>query len=55
MTRGNQRNDDRLKAQKKQGKNKGTQLENGETLAHRMESTAEIMRQKQLRANEVKK
>ncbi|KAI8578998.1 hypothetical protein K450DRAFT_244511 [Umbelopsis ramanniana AG] len=47
MTRGNQREQDRLKAQKKAGgKAKATTL-NGQSLKNKQESDADIMRRKQ--------
>ncbi|GAB5592494.1 hypothetical protein Unana1_07394 [Umbelopsis nana] len=47
MTRGNQREQDRLKNQKKQaGKAKATTL-NGQSLKNKQESDADIMRKKQ--------
>ncbi|CAO3687957.1 unnamed protein product [Umbelopsis ramanniana] len=46
MTRGNQREQDRLKAQKKQAKAKSTTL-NGQSLKNKQESDADIMRKKQ--------
>ncbi|KAH8549611.1 hypothetical protein BGW37DRAFT_501973 [Umbelopsis sp. PMI_123] len=54
MTRGNQREQDRLKNQKKQGnKAKATTL-NGQSLRNKQESDADIMRRKQEAAAEKK-
>lgn len=55
MTRGPQRERERARAQKKNDKNKEKGVkESGSSVKNRMESDAEIMRQKQAKANEKK-
>lgn len=53
MTRGDQRERAREKSQKKAvGQNKGTQLPDGMSLAQKKHADAEIMRLKQLKAQQ---
>jgi len=54
MTRGNQRDRDREKAQKKAAQQKGKQGVSGSQMQRDKEAAAEIMRQKQVKALEKK-
>ncbi|KNG83464.1 hypothetical protein ANOM_007830 [Aspergillus nomiae NRRL 13137] len=54
MTRGNQRDQDRIKNQKKQNKKKSANTLSGTQFQQKKESDAEIMRRKQASADAAK-